>query len=91
MIYLYILQKNVLSKNLWNKNKTQKKTTLGNIGYNSRDICTYASVFALKYFLLIQSNLSLAQYLLLAAPRRQLSKKKAHFRKTFKVSDFCFF
>lgn len=72
------------------KTKPKKKTTLGNIGYNSRDICTYASVFALKYFILIQSNLSLAQYLLLAAPRRQLSKKKRISGRLLKCRTFVF-
>lgn len=43
IIYLYIRQKNVLSTNLWNKNKSpkiKKKPHFGNIEYNGIEICT---------------------------------------------------
>lgn len=62
IIYLYIRQKNVLSTNLWNKNKSQKKPRFGNIEYNGIEICTIVRCFAFKYFLLNHpQNLSLAQ------------------------------
>lgn len=49
IIYLYIPQKNVLSTNLWNKNKSQKKKPhFGNIEYNGREICTIVRCFAFK-------------------------------------------
>lgn len=51
IIYLYIRQKNVLSTNLWNKNKSQKKPRFGNIEYNGIEICTIVRCFAFKYFL----------------------------------------
>lgn len=74
MIYLYILQKMCFLQIFGTKTKAKNKATFGNIEYNSRDICTDSKCFfALKYFLLIQSNLPLAHYLLLAAS--QLSKK----------------
>lgn len=50
IIYLYIRQKNVLSTNLWNKNKSQKKPRFGNIEYNGIEICTIVRCFAFKYF-----------------------------------------
>lgn len=40
IIYLYIRQKNVLSTNLWNENKSPKKPHFGNIEYNEIEICT---------------------------------------------------
>lgn len=53
---------NVLSTNLWNKNKSQKKPRSGNIEYNGIEICTIVRCFAFKYFLLTHGqNLSLAQ------------------------------
>lgn len=49
IIYLYIPQKNVLSTNLWNKNKSpKKKPHFENIEYNGREICTIVRCFAFK-------------------------------------------
>lgn len=49
IIIFHILQKNVLSTNLWKENKSKKKNThFGNIEYNSWEICTIVSCFAFK-------------------------------------------